>query len=88
MSTFRAMHQKHVNPRPDGVWWVTRPDGEEAKAPHLISSKVIVVAEKFKRRWKDLVELYKINHVDLILWPVTSQEGQTVLIYSSQLFVT
>ena len=35
--------------------------GGRAKGPHIVSSKVIVVAEKFKRRWKDLVELRRIQ---------------------------
>ena len=38
-----------VKARPDGVWRVTRPDEEAQRVP-FVSSKVIVVAEKFKRR--------------------------------------
>ena len=62
------------------------------KGIHLVSSKVMVVAKKFKRQWKDLVELYKIQSC----WPCffylwrhrKVKQGQTVLIYSSQLFAT
>ena len=50
------------NPRPDGVWRVTRPDGGWPKGPPpYVSSKVRVVEYKSKRRWKDLVELYRIR---------------------------
>ena len=51
------------NPRPDGIWRVTRSDevgGGGGKGPLRIF-KVIIVGEKFERRWKDLVELYSVN---------------------------
>ena len=40
-------------------WRVTRP--EQGGMGPLVSSKAIVVAENFKRCWKDLVELYRIK---------------------------
>ena len=52
------------NPRPDWVRRVTRLDdvgGGGLKVPDLVSSKVIFVAENIKRRWKDIVELCRIQ---------------------------
>ena len=35
--------------------------GGGPKGPPSVSPKVRVVEQKFKRRWKDLVELYRIR---------------------------
>ena len=63
--------------------------------PPSVSSKVRVVEEKFKRRCKDLVELYRIRLCWLyfLTCDVTGRskmvkKGQNVPIYGSQLFVT
>ena len=78
------------NPRSDGVWRVTRPDGGWPKGPPLRifksksrRVKTQTALERSRRTLQDTIML--------TLFSVTSQEGQkgqNVLIYSSQQFVT
>ena len=59
---------------------------------HLVSSKVMVVAEKFKQRWKNLFELYLQDTIMLTLffylWRHRKvKQGQAVPV-DNQRFVT
>ena len=67
-----------LNPRPDGVWRVTRPDGGWPKGPPPLlifksksrRVKIQTALERSRRTLQDKIML------TLFFLPVTSQEGQ------------
>ena len=80
-----------LNPRADGVWRVTRPDGGGAKAPLRIfksKSRRVKIQTSLERSRRTLQAMIMLT-LFFYLWRHRKvKQGQTVLIYSSQLFVT
>ena len=84
----------YISPRADGVWRATRPDegGGGGEGPLRIFKsknrrvKIQTVLERSRRTLQDTVMLTLFFTCDVTGRKV--KQGQTVLIYSSQLFVT
>ena len=84
-----------INPRPDEVWRVTRPDeGVAQRAPLRIFKsksrgvKIQTALERSRRTLQDTIMLTLFFTCDVTGRSKMVKKGQNVLIYGSQLFVT